>query len=55
MKKLLCVLFLLFLSSCCQSQGENQVTPVDEGGRGVEGGVVMVDDDQDLDPEAPKK
>ena len=55
MKKLLSALFLLFLSSCCQSQGEEEVTPVDDGGRGVEGGVIMVDDDLGEEPEAPKK
>lgn len=55
MRKLLYVLFLLFFGSCCQTQGEDQVTPLDDGGRGVEGGVVMVDDDQDSEPEVPKK
>jgi len=49
MKKLLSALFLLLFSSCCQSQGDEAVTPVDDGGRGVEGGVIMVDDDQDQD------
>ncbi|MCX8228549.1 MAG: hypothetical protein OTJ44_01180 [Planctomycetota bacterium] len=50
MTKSFLLLFCLALLPSCSggSDGEDvQITPTDEGGRGHEGGVVMVDDSTD--------
>ena len=52
-KTFLAVIFALFLSCGQQSEELEVVTPVDDGGRGVEGGIVIIDnpDDSVVSPE----